>query len=125
MLHRCNGIGLYLHHAPSKDSDQNLPRLICFLLGNVPFCRFCNGLSHNFFIISSCNLEPGMTSYRNLMKGYAERLDLDNVKKVIYLLSCQPRVTVMSCSVYKVIRDLESIDRLCINPILRIGLIHK
>ena len=31
----------------------------------------------------------------------------------------------MSCFVYKVIRDLESIDHLCINPILRIGLIHK
>ena len=28
-------------------------------------------------------------------------------------------------SVYKVTMDLESIDRLCINPILRIGLIHK
>ena len=41
------------------------------------------------------------------------------------LLSCQPRVTVTSCFVYKVIRDLESIDHLCINPILRIGLIHK
>ena len=27
--------------------------------------------------------------------------------------------------VYKVIRDLESIDHLCINPIHRIGLIHK
>ena len=35
----------------------------------------------------------------------------------IRLLSCQPRVTVMSCFVYKVIRDLESIDHLCINPI--------
>ena len=31
------------------------------------------------------------------------------------LLSCQPRVTVTSCFVYKVIRDLESIDHLCIN----------
>ena len=30
-----------------------------------------------------------------------------------------------SCFVYKVIRDLLSIDHLCINPILRIGLIHK
>ena len=40
------------------------------------------------------------------------------------LLSCQPRVTVTSCFVYKVIRELESIDHLCINPILRIGLIH-
>ena len=37
----------------------------------------------------------------------------------------QPRVTVMSCFVNKVIRDLESIDYLCINPIRRIGLIHK
>ena len=41
------------------------------------------------------------------------------------VLSCQPRVTVTSLFVYKVIRDLESIDPLCINPILRIGLIHK
>ena len=41
------------------------------------------------------------------------------------LLSCQPRVTVTSCFVYTVIRDLESIDHLCINPIRRIGLIHK
>ena len=41
------------------------------------------------------------------------------------LLSCQPRVTVMSCFVYTVIRDLESIDHLCINPICRRGLIHK
>ena len=43
---------------------------------------------------------------------------------IILLLSCQPRVTVTSCFVYKVIRDLESIDHLCINPIHRIGLIH-
>ena len=41
------------------------------------------------------------------------------------LLSCQPRVTVTSCFVYTVIRDLESIYHLCINPICRIGLIHK
>ena len=40
------------------------------------------------------------------------------------LLSCQPRVRVTSCFVYKVIRDLESIDHSCINPIRRIGLIH-
>ena len=30
-----------------------------------------------------------------------------------------------SCFVYKVIRDLESIDHLFINPIHRTGLIHK
>ena len=33
-----------------------------------------------------------------------------------YLLSCQPRVTGKSCFVYKVIRNLLSIDHLCINP---------
>ena len=41
------------------------------------------------------------------------------------LLYTQSRVTVRSCFVYKVIRDLELIDHLCINPIHRIGLIHK
>ena len=34
------------------------------------------------------------------------------------LPSCQPNVTVTSCFVYTVIRDLEPIDHLCINPIL-------
>ena len=41
------------------------------------------------------------------------------------LLSCQPRVAMTSCFVYKVFRDLDLIDHLCINPIRRIGLIHK
>ena len=41
------------------------------------------------------------------------------------VLSCQSRVTVTSCFVYKVIMDLYSIDHLCINTIHRIGLIHK
>ena len=36
------------------------------------------------------------------------------------LLSCQPRVTVTPCFVYKNIMDLELIDHLCINPIRRI-----
>ena len=43
----------------------------------------------------------------------------------LMVLSCQPRVTVTSCYVYTVIRDLQSIYHLCINPIRRIGLIHK
>ena len=43
----------------------------------------------------------------------------------VLVLSSQPRVTVMSRFVYKVNRDLESIDHLCINPIHRIALIHK
>ena len=45
----------------------------------------------------------------------------------VYILFCKPRVTVTvtSCFVYIVIRDIESIDHLCINPIHSIGLIHK
>ena len=46
------------------------------------------------------------------------------IRNMKEILSCQPRVTVTSCFVYKAIRDLESIDHLCINPIRRIGLIH-
>ena len=37
--------------------------------------------------------------------------------KELQLLSCQPRVTVKACFIYKVIRALESIDPLCIVPI--------
>ena len=36
---------------------------------------------------------------------------------VPYVVSCQTRVTVTSCFVYKNIRDLESIDHFSINPI--------
>ena len=42
-----------------------------------------------------------------------------------YILSCQPGVTVTSCFVCRVIRDLESIGHLCIDAIHRIGLIHE
>ena len=45
--------------------------------------------------------------------------DNTEVFNSLYLLSCQPRVTVMSCFVYKVFRDLQLIVRLCINPICR------
>ena len=47
------------------------------------------------------------------------------IEGLIRVLSCQPRMRVMSCFVYKVIWDLESIDHLCINPIPRIGLMHR
>ena len=48
-----------------------------------------------------------------------------NHNQLCPLLYYQPRVTVTSCFVYKVFRDLESKDHLFINPIRRIGLIHK
>ena len=54
---------------------------------------------------------------------YLEHVNLLDLKR--YLLSCQPIVIVPSCFVYKVITALELIDHLCINPIPRIGLIHK
>ena len=46
--------------------------------------------------------------------------DIHVCSRIIYVLSCQPRVTVTSCLICKVIRYLESIDHLCINPIHRI-----
>ena len=45
-------------------------------------------------------------------------------KKETFVQSFQPRVTVTSCFVYKITRNLDSIDHLCIDPILGIGLIH-
>ena len=43
--------------------------------------------------------------------------------KVYSVLQAKSESDVMFC--YMVIRDLESIGHLCINPILRIGLIHN
>ena len=51
-------------------------------------------------------------SHIKLLAGYKVQIQ----SSYRALLSCQPRVTVMSCFVYKVIRDLETIDHLCINP---------
>ena len=56
---------------------------------------------------------------------YYKSLDGKQYIHTTLILSCQPRVTVVSCFAYKVIMDLSSIDHLCINPIRRIGLIHK
>ena len=52
------------------------------------------------------------------------QVNLIETEKSSELLPCQRRVIVESCFVYKVIRDLESIDHLCINHIRRIGLIR-
>ena len=49
----------------------------------------------------------------------------DELTQIAEVLSCQSRVTVTSCYVCKVIRDLGSIHHVCINPIRSIGLIHK
>ena len=43
----------------------------------------------------------------------------------IIILSCQPRVTVTSCFVNKVIRDLYSIDHLCITYIINTQVIYR
>ena len=58
-------------------------------------------------------------------KRYVAFVDTDTMFITRIVLSCQPRVTVTSCFVYKVIRNLELIDHGCINPIRRLGLIHK
>ena len=78
--------------------------LILFVIWNILYvCRWTNSLT-----------TPWISFFQCLWKYECQ-----------LLLSCQPRVTVMSCFVYKVIRDLELINHLCINPIHRIGLIHK
>ena len=64
------------------------------------------------------------TTYQEL-NIFIYSYEIEYVTKTKSKLSCQPRVTVTSCFVYIVIRDSESIDYLCINPIHRIGLIHK
>ena len=97
--------------------------------------------------VTDCAMRPGATR----LKPFSDRLVKPGIKPVtpdlqgkwciryttvapfcsispvssIFTLSCQPGVTVTSCFVYKVIRDIESIDHLCSNPILWIGLIHK
>ena len=71
------------------DVDTNSDQILCEIKGG--FLRICDD------------------KYHNLMSW---------LKFIKEILSCQPRVTVMSCFVYKVISDLESIDH-------RTGLIHK
>ena len=66
-----------------------------------------------------------MMHIRSLLMQVETPSELCVFTSALQLLSCQPRVTVTSCFVSKVIRDLWSIDHLCINPIHRIWLIHK
>ena len=70
------------------------------------------------------NLAKINQSWVNVDRLYCLRLKVI-IYIVVNILSCQPGVTVTSRFVYKAIRDLESIDHLFINPIRRIGLIHK
>ena len=68
---------------------------------------------------------PTTPSIKDTVQGWASYYKEIHVHNYMYILSRQARFTVASCFLYKVIRDLESIDHLCINPIHRIGLIHK
>ena len=82
-----------------------------------------NKLSHKKMVLSLTRPAKNL-HYSDTDTKEVEEFNTQNIVTG-YLLSCQPRVTVKSCFVYKVIMDLESIDQLCINPICRIGLIHK
>ena len=84
------------------------------------------------FFMETNNLNPDQTAREQsylgphclqfrLPKNIAEEGSRQQVR-TDGLLSCQPRVTVTSCFVYKVIRDLELIVHLRINPICRIGI---
>ena len=65
--------------------------------------------------VSSCQpVWSGRLGLGSDKTGYYVNTDLSGNM----VLSSQPRVTVTSRFVYEVIRDLESIDYLCINPAL-------
>ena len=87
---------------------------------NVPVSAKANGNRNQVGAWLDSGLIVGYTSHLVRVQ-LRNMLTIRNMKEI---LSCQPRVTVTSCSVNKVIRDLESIDHLCINPIRMIGLIH-
>ena len=70
-----------------------------------------NSVRHSFL----CNNKVCLLGLLKACKQYTQ-------KRIATVL---PAKTVRSCFVYKVIRDLELIDHLRINPICRIGLIHK
>ena len=105
--------------APIKDSDKTAwkRRLIIVFVGGtcqlVPFARY-------WLVLYPCKAHTIGTLYCPVGCWY-----IVVNSKSIDLLSCKPRVTMTSCFVYKVIRDLESIDQFCIYPIRRVGLIHK
>ena len=63
----------------------------------------------------SCALPRGQFSFRTYRICILSLFKHAHV--VQELLSCQSLVTVTSCFVYKVIRNLESIDHVGINPI--------
>ena len=84
-----------------------------------------------FFICQVC-----LTQVAHLSKVYTYSITIRDgsfehtcsqkiTRLIVEILPCQPRVTVTSWFVYRVVGDLESIDHLCINPIRRIGLINK
>ena len=75
--------------------------------------------------LSNCHIVENHMSRLSYHSFIFPAFNLSYQAHAILLLSCHPRVTVMSYFVYKVIMDLSSIDHLCINPIRRIGLVHK
>ena len=66
------------------------------------------------------NRSASLPMFTRVLKALPGKLDIKRHLPII--LSAKSEDYVIVC--YKVIRDLELIDYLCINPILRIGLIH-
>ena len=81
-----------------------------------PNCLTINGIYKEFF--EKVDFEKNQQQQIGMKNCPGGRVQGD-VRPL--LLSCQPKMAVTSCLVYKYFRDLESIDRLCINPICRIG----
>ena len=87
-----------------------------------------NSILYKLMCFTTNSLALTKVGTKGILDDFLYCLGLQAIQMIVIdisLLSCQPRVTVTSCFVYKVIWDLELIYHLCINPIHRIGLIHK
>ena len=89
-------------------------------MGRWPFV-----LNKDYLYLSISIWRPEIILYHNVLGCSESNNTAISIDQNWQVLSCQPRVTVTSSFVYKVIKLLESIDHLCINPIHRIGLIQK
>ena len=105
---------------------SSLSVFVCLCQLQTSFCRLCVSLtvfSQSLHVLAC--LCASLPVFACLCVAWVSLRYLDRQEMDIKILSCQPRVKVTPRFVNNVIRDLDSIYHLCINPIRRIGLIHK
>ena len=89
---------------------------MCFPTAHLICKSIVTGYKHILFDSASNHLSL-------LKKGYKNSTSLTFVQSISTVLLAKSDSEVMFC--LQIYQDLESIDYLCINPIHRIGLIHK